>query len=171
MNPLVFFGLVLQASFFATTGTGNVPVLHEELLARGWATERQFAQALTVGQVAPGPSGLWVVSLGYLVGGLRGALLALVASVLPPLLVLVIDRLYRRVHDHPLVEGFMHGLSLASIGIFVVVLLELLRGAGPLRQSLLLALVSLGLAATRRVPVFMVLALAGLAGVVLQKIW
>src|SRR5919199_5429647 len=75
---LIYFWLMLKASFFATSGTGNIPSLHADLLARGWATERQFAESLAVGQISPGPSGLWVVSLGYLTAGLPGALLALI---------------------------------------------------------------------------------------------
>jgi chromate transporter len=166
MNPLVFFGLLLKASLFSTGGMGNLPSLHDDLIGRGWATERQFAQSLAVGQVSPGPTGLWVISLGYFVDGLRGALLALVAISLPPLLVLAVDRLYRRVQDHPAIEGFVRGLSLAVIGIFAVVLARLLLGAGLDGRSLLIAAASLVLGATQRLPVIVVLALAGLIGVV-----
>lgn len=96
---------------------GNLPSLHADLLARGWATEQQFAESLVIGQVAPGPNGLWVISLGYLTGGWRGAILALIAINLPPLLVLMVDQLYRRVKNHPAVEGFARGLSLAVVGV------------------------------------------------------
>ncbi len=165
MNPLILFGLLLKASLFSTGGMGNLPILHDDLLGRGWATERQFAQSLALGQVTPGPNGLWVISLGYFVDGPRGALLALIALSLPPLLVLAVDRLYRRVQDHPAIEGFMRGLSLAVVGIFVVVLAGLLSGAGRDNLSLLIAVASLLLGAVRRVPVIAILALAGLVGV------
>ena len=165
MNLLVFFGLLLKASLFSTGGMGNVPSLHSDLTARGWASERQFGEALAVGQVSPGPNGLWVISLGYLAAGLRGALLALLAIVLPPLLVLATDRLYRRIQHHPAVEGFVRGLGLAVVGIFVVVLLGLLRGVGLDARTLLIAGGSLWLGLTRRVPVAAVLALAALVGI------
>ena len=169
MNLLTFFGLVLKSSLFSTGGMGNVAGLHDDLLPRGWATEREFAESLAVGQVSPGPNGLWVVSFGYLLGGLHGALLALAAICLPPLLVLFVERLYRRVRDHPAVEGFMRGLALAVVGIFFVVLIGLLRGGGgPGVQSALIVLASLGLGITRRVPVFLIIGLAALAGVLLR---
>jgi chromate transport protein ChrA len=38
-----------------------------------------------------------VISLGYFTGGLSGAMLTLIAINLPPLLVLVVEKLYRRV--------------------------------------------------------------------------
>lgn len=164
MNSLALFGLLLKASLFSTSGTGNLPILHGDLLARGWAEERHFAEALAIGQVAPGPTGLWVISLAYLVNGLPGALLAAVAITLPPLLVLLVARLYRRVGHHPVVEGFVRGLGLAVVGAFFVVLLDLMRGAGIAWSSLALAGGSLGLALTRRVPVLVILTLAAVAG-------
>jgi chromate transporter len=58
-----------------------------------------------------GPPGLWVISFGYLTDGLRGALMALVAIGLPPLLVLVVGGLHRHVEEHPAVPGFVRGLK------------------------------------------------------------
>src|SRR5918997_2454235 len=127
---LAYFWLLLKASLFSTGGTGNLPSLHADLLARGWASDRQFAEALAIGQVSPGPSGLWVISFGYLTDGLRGAALALVAITIPPLLVLLIDRLHRRIGQHPAVAGFVRGLSLGVVGVFLVVLGRLLVNTG-----------------------------------------
>jgi chromate transporter len=168
LSPFVFFLLALKASLFSTGGLGNVPSLHADLVARGWATERAFAESLAVGQVSPGPNGLWVVSLGYLLGGLRGALLALLAICLPPLLILAVDRLYRRVQHHPAVEGFVQGLALSVVGVFAVVMWGLLRDNGIDVRSVLIALASLGLGATGRVPVLVLIALAALVGIALR---
>ncbi len=169
MSVLVFFWLLLKASLFSTTGSGNLPILHQDLLARGWATDRQFAEALAIGQISPGPTGLWVISLGYLIDGPRGALLALIAVVVPPLLVLAIAGFYRRAGDHPAMRGFVRGLSLAVAGIFLVVLYGIMRTAGFEPRSFLLAACALALGATRRVPVIGVVQLAALAGIVLYR--
>jgi len=166
VNPVIYFWLFLKASLFSTGGMGNLPSLHADLLARRWATERQFAESLVVGQVAPGPNGLWVISLGYLTGGWHGAMLALIAINLPPLLVLIVDKLYRRVKDHPAVEGFVRGLSLAVFGISGMVLLGLMQNFGVDIHSVLLAVAAIGLGLTRRVPIFGIIALAALVGIV-----
>jgi hypothetical protein len=79
-HSLTLFWIMFRAALLSTTGTGNLPIVHQDLLARRWATDRQFAESLAIGQISPGPTGLWVISLGYLVGGLRGAGLTLVAS-------------------------------------------------------------------------------------------
>ena len=72
-HHLALFWIMLRAALLSTTGTGNLPIVHQDLLSRGWATDRQFAESLAIGQISPGPTGLWVISLGYFVGGLRGA--------------------------------------------------------------------------------------------------
>jgi chromate transporter len=167
IDPLIYFWLLLKASLFSTGGSGNLPSLHADLLTRGWATERQFAESLAIGQLSPGPTGLWVISLGYLTDGLRGALLATLAISLPPFVVLAVDRLHRRVGDHPAVQGFVRGLGLAVVGIFLVVLGQLLAGNGIDGRSLLLMLAGAGLALTRRVPVPVLLGLAAIAGALL----
>ncbi len=48
MNPLLYFWLFLKASLFSTGGFGNLPSLHHDLLARGWATESQFAESMNL---------------------------------------------------------------------------------------------------------------------------
>jgi chromate transporter len=164
MSPAVYFLLALKASFFSTGGFGNVPSLHDDLLARHWATERNFAEALAVGQVSPGPNGLWIISLGYFVGGVPGSLLSLAAITLPPLLITGVEWLYDRTKHHPAVEGFVRGLALSTIGVFAVVLARLLHDIGLNPRTVSICAAGLALGLTRRVPVIVVLLLAAVAG-------
>lgn len=161
---LLYFWLFLKASLFSTGGIGNLPSLHADLIARRLATNQQFAEALTIGQLSPGPNGLWVVSLGYLTGGVGGSLLALLALTLPPLLILGVERGYRRVQHHPAAEGFVAGLTLAVAGVFAVALSGILESAGLSFRTLLLMAGAAILALTRRVPLFGIIGLAGVVG-------
>jgi chromate transporter len=167
LDPLTFFWLLLKASLFSSGGLSNLPILHDDLVGQGWASDRQFVEALAVGKVSPGPSGLWVISLGYLLDGLRGALLALVAISLPPLLVLLIHSASRRLGQHALVQGFVQGLSLAAVSILTVILGQMLWDTGLDVGSLLILLASLWLGTRRSVPYVLLIALAALAGIVL----
>jgi chromate transporter len=159
---------MFKASLLSTTGTGNLPIVHQDLISRGWATDRQFAESLALGQISPGPTGLWVLSLGYLVGGLRGAVLTLVAISLPPLLVLLlVHGVYRRWGHHAAVQGFVRGLGLAVCGVFTIVLTGIMNNAGWNAVNIVIALGAIALGATRRVPVVVVLLMAGIVGIVL----
>ena len=164
MNAGALFFLMLKASLFSFSGTGNLPILRSDLLPLGWATDKQFVEALAVGQVSPGPMGLWVISLGYLMDGWIGATLALIAICIPPLLVVPLARLYRRVRDHAAVEGFMRGLSLAVVGIFAVILATIQMAAGIDLRALAIVAAAFGLALSRRVPLLAILAVAALVG-------
>jgi chromate transporter len=165
VNPFALFGYVLWAALFSTGGMGNVSSLHDSFIPRGWATNGQFVQALTVGQLSPGPNGLWVVSLGYLMLGPWGSVAALVGILIPPMLVIWVERLYSRMQHHPAVEGFLRGLNLAVVGLFVPILFKILAGSGIDGLKIGLVVAAFGLGWVRRIPVAAVLAACALVGI------
>src|SRR5260370_7672673 len=87
-NPLLYLLLFLKASLFSSGGFSNLPSLHQDLLGNGWANVAEFGQALAIGQISPGPNGLWVISLAYLTGRYLSSLFAFLPLPLPPFLVL-----------------------------------------------------------------------------------
>jgi len=109
MNLLLFFWLFLKASLLSFGGLGNLPFLHKDLIDLGWAQESDFVTAIAVGQLSPGPTGLWSLSLGYLTAGWLGAGLALVALSLPTLLILVVASFYNRLEKLPSVKALPGG--------------------------------------------------------------
>jgi chromate transporter len=169
MDPLGFFLIMLKAALLSNSGLGNLPSLHADLVVRGWATDRQFAGALVVGQLSPGPTGFWVVSLGFILAGWWGAILALLASVLPPLLILPVDAIYRRYGSLPAVAGFVNGLGLAVVGLVPVVLTQLLRSYGVDVGSVLIALGAFAAVLLARAPNLAVIAAGAVAGLLLYR--
>src|SRR5690349_12332797 len=109
IDPLIYFLLFLKASLFSTGGFSNLPSLHQDLIVNRWANEADFGQSIAIGQISPGPNGLWVISLGYLTYGYLGALFALIAITLPALLVLAISSGYSRIEHQTWVQGAMRG--------------------------------------------------------------
>ncbi|HLH61440.1 MAG TPA: chromate transporter [Ktedonobacteraceae bacterium] len=169
INPLIYFLLFLKASLFSSGGFSNLPSLHQDLLANGWATEADFGQSIAIGQISPGPNGLWVISLGYLTYGYLGALLALIAITIPALLVLLISAGYRRIERRTWVQGAMHGISLAVVGLLLAVVWTILRQPGVDWKGLLIAAGAFGLALSRKVNILLILGLAGVVGYFLYR--
>jgi chromate transporter len=157
--------LVFRSALLSTGGFGNVPMLHDDLVSRGIATNRQFAESLAVGQVSPGPNGLWVICLGYFLGGWAGAFASLIGITIPPLAVIFVEKLYDRHRQHPAVEGFVGGLEVAVIAIFVVVMGQFLVSAPHTWLTVAAGSVGLVLTLTGRVPPVVVIALAAGAGI------
>jgi chromate transporter len=169
INPAQYFWLFLKASLFSTGGFSNLPSLHQDLIGAGWAVEADFGESLAIGQVSPGPNGLWVISLGYLTYGYLGAALALVAIILPALLVLGVAALYARLVRWRWVAGLMRGLSLAVVGVSLSVCWTILHHPAIDRAGWLIAGAAAGLAASRRLSLVVILGLAGAAGYVLYR--
>lgn len=167
IDGLTFFWLVLRASLLSSGGMGNLPLLHQDLIARHWAADGDFASALAIGQVAPGPNGLWVVALGFLVYGLPGAALSAVAVVAPPLLVVPVGRLHSRYADIPAVRGFVRGLTLALAGSVPVVFLRVADSSYGLDSpAVVIVVLTVALIASRRVPIIAALAVGVAIGIV-----
>jgi chromate transporter len=118
MSPDRVFLAVFLASLLGFGGMGSLPVLRGQLSAAGLSPDPLILPALAVGNVSPGPNGLYLVAIGYLVDGVAGAALAVTAMLLPPMLVLVLDRLRTRLIHLRRFRG-----ALASLGIGVVALL------------------------------------------------
>lgn len=169
MNPLVSFVIMFQASLFSTGGMGNLPMIHDEYLPRGWATNQTFAESLAVGQLSPGPNGLWVVSLGYLTDGLRGSLLATLAIILPPFVILFIEGIYQYLENLRAMEGFVRGIMLSSMGIFAVIMVRLLTSQSVDGRGLAIVAGAIVLGSFKRMPVAVILILGAFAGMLLYS--
>ncbi|MFN0071558.1 MAG: chromate transporter [Chloroflexota bacterium] len=171
---LAIFQVFFQSSLITFAGQAALPVLHQELVQlRGWVTAADIAKSLAVGRLSPGPTGMFVVSLGYMVAGWAGAFLAMLGSSMPPLLVLPLAPIIRRSLHRPWVRGAMQGIGLASAGLLLSVGVGILKAdfdgfnvsfAG----DLLMAALGIALSWTGKIHPVIVIAAAGVGGVVLR---
>lgn len=167
INPLLYLFLFLKASLFSSGSFSNLPSLHQDLIAQGWATDSEFGQSLAIGQISPGPNSLWVISLGYLTYGVPGALFALLAITIPSFLVLFIAAVYNRIATLNWVGALMRGISLAIVGLTLSVSWTLLSSSSLDWRGIIIALAACGLALMKRVNIVVILLLAAAAGYLL----
>lgn len=167
IQPLQYFLIFLKASLLSFGGLGNLPFLHTDLIGLGWARESDFLTAIAVGQMSPGPTGLWTISLGYLTYGWTGAVLSLIALLTPPFLILPLVAVYSRVDGNPVVKNFSSGLMLGAIGLLLGTAWVLADSVITDAWAVALTLAATGLALTKRVPTIAILLLAALAGVII----
>jgi chromate transporter len=95
----------------------------------GWYTERQFQQALAVGQTMPGPLAAQVAMwLGYLEAGARGALAVALPFVIPPfLIVTAVAVVYAEYQGLPAVHHVFRGVGPAVLAIIAIAAYKLAR--------------------------------------------
>lgn len=118
------FLAVFLASLLGFGGLGSLPVLRGQLSAAGLAPDQLLLSSLAVGNISPGPNGLYLIAVGYFVDGYWGAAAATVAVLLPPLLVLLLDKLRAR-----LIHLRRFRSALRSLGLAVVALLAQSAGS------------------------------------------
>jgi chromate transporter len=169
MNPLLYFWLFLKGSLFSIGGQGSLPFLHEDLIGLGWAQPEDFLTAIAIGNLSPGPNGLWSVSLGYLTLGWLGAGLALIALTLPPLFILLVSAFHSRFEDHPAVQHFTRGLALGVVGLTFAVALTLANTSISNWKGIPILLAALCMV-LYRVPIILILVLAAASGYLIYGI-
>jgi len=143
---------------------GTLPFARQILVCeRGWLSERQFVEALSLCQFLPGPN---VVNLSIVMGqrlrGVAGALSAFSGLVLvPTILVLVLGELYDRFGQVPAIDRVLNGISAAAPGLVLAMGFQMARMFGRVPRAILfmgLAFVATGLLQWPIVPVILILA-------------
>lgn len=119
MSELALFLTFLKDSALSLGGLGALPLIRQDLVSPGLVTDAQVVQALAIGRLSTGPTGLWIVSLGYFAAGWLGATLALVACSLPPLVMIPATELSRRFLLTAPFAGLVRGASLATAGLLL----------------------------------------------------
>ncbi len=95
-----------------------------------WLTDKQLLDAIAVGQFTPGPVFTTATFIGYLLGGLPGALLATLGIFLPSfVLILLIHPIASRLRQYALTAALLDGVNIAALGLMTGVLLQLARNA------------------------------------------
>lgn len=120
VDLLELFLRFLALSMLSIGGAVSVaPEMHRYLVEqRSWLTDSQFTGSIALAQAAPGPNVLFVPILGYQVGGLVGAVVAMVGILLPSTaLSLWAGRWGAKRRDAPAVKAFTTGLAPISIGL------------------------------------------------------
>ncbi len=117
--------LVEMAVVYFRTGLGAygggfaiIPHLKAMVASHGWATDRQFTDAVAIGKLTPGPVLLLATCLGYLQQGLTGAIVATVAIFTAPfLLVVLLGSWLDRMRSRRWVRAALRGLTPAVVGL------------------------------------------------------
>ena len=168
----LFLFFLKAGAFVFGSGLAIVPFLHGGVVAQThWLTERQFLDAVAVAMITPGPVVITAGFIGYLVAGLLGAVLASLAVFVPPyLIVLVAAPLYKRFTQNLQVKAFVQGVTAAAVGAITGAVYILGRRALIDLPSVLIAAAALFLLlAAKKIPEPVLIALAGLAGLLFFK--
>lgn len=175
MDRVDVLGLFLQfmlLSAISFGGTNSVlPDMHRYVVeVHRWMTDKQFADAFTLSQAAPGPKVLYVTLIGWQVAGWTGAAATTLAIAIPSAVItLLVLRLSARNPEAPLRRAIRSGLAPIAIGLMLSSGWILVRSVNhDWRGTLLTALALVLVLRTRWNPLWLLAAgaVAGITGLV-----
>lgn len=144
LGPLFLFFLKVGSVLF---GSGYVLLafLRADLVVRWhWLTETQLLDAVAVGQFTPGPVFTTATFIGYVLGGVPGAVVATVGIFLPAFVFVALSApLLPRLRSSRRAAAVLDGVNVASLALMVSVTFLLGRSALTSWGTLGLALGSL----------------------------
>ena len=168
VNLWKLFWMFLKVNFLTTSGPASVGLLYSEAVGK-FMTAGQFIEAVGFSSVLPGSDALQLAMfVGYSAGGIPGALVALLGSILPPtVLMLVIVSLLRFLSGEAWVANFMRGLAPAVAALMVYVAWQVFRGETdqPVGWFPILVAGAALIAYWLKAPAPIVLVVAGIVGV------
>jgi len=120
MSAIAVYLLLLKAIGTSFAGMGSLPqIQHDFVETRHAISGEELSQAVLVGRSTPGPVGAYVVAVGYMAAGWRGAVAAWLAMMTPALAAIPLLVLIRRWLHLPRVRAAVDAVVIAS-GVLLV---------------------------------------------------
>jgi chromate transporter len=167
---LQLFWVFIKVNLLSTSGPASVGLLHSEAVGK-IMTEAQFIQAVGLSSVLPGSDALQLAMfVGYAAGGVPGALVALLGSILPPtLLMFVVVSVLHRLRRETWVSRFVEGLTPAVAVLMLFVAWKVFTGGGGGKVDWQMGALSLAslIALIFDAPAPIVLLVAGILGILI----
>jgi chromate transporter len=160
------FWLFLRINLLTSSGPASVGLLYKDAVGK-IMSETQFVEAVGFSNVLPGSEALKLAMfVGYAAGGLGGTVAALLGSILPPTVsMLIVTLAVQQFEGEVWLQGFVRGMLPAVAVLISYAAWKLFRGGTPIRRRpLIIAALSL-VALLAGAPTPLVLISAGLLGI------
>lgn len=106
-----------------------IPFLHDTAVeGHHWLTSSQFVDGLAIGGILPAPLIIFSTFVGYLAGGLAGALLMTLGIFIPAfVLPIFLHRQLVAISEHPRLHQFLLGVAAGVVGLIAAVTVEIVE--------------------------------------------
>jgi len=143
----LFWNFLKIGSVLYGSGYVLLAFLRADFVERlGWLTDQQLLDAIAIGQVTPGPVFTTATFVGYILGGVPGAVVATVGIFLPAFVFVAISNpIIPRIRKSPWAGALLDGVNVASLGLMAAVTLQLAQSAIIDPVTVAVALVALAL--------------------------
>jgi chromate transporter len=125
--PLLFLTFLKIGAVLYGSGYVLLAFLRADFVVRyAWLTDRQLLDAIAVGQVTPGPLFTSATFIGYILGGVPGAILATLGIFLPSFIFVALSGPFiPRIRNSPWLGAFLDGVNIAALALMAAVTWQL----------------------------------------------
>jgi chromate transporter len=136
-----------------------------------WLTEAQLLDAIAVGQFTPGPLFTTATFVGYLVGGVKGAVAGTVAIFLPSFALIAISGpLVPLLRRSAMASSFLDGVNVAALALMAAVTVQLATAALLDIWTIAIAVISLAVLLRFRINSVWLICGGALAGALIKML-
>ena len=96
-----------------------IPMIENEVVTNyEWLTKAEFIDAVTLGQITPGPVIISATFIGYKVCGIVGAIIATASVILPSFIMICLaTEAIKKFRENKILANFLRGARVAVIGM------------------------------------------------------
>lgn len=127
----LFLSTFTLSAFTFGGGYVIVPLMQKRFVNElKWIDEEEMLDLVAIAQSAPGPIAVNTsIIIGYRMAGIRGALLSVVGTSLPPLIIIsIISYFYLAFRDNPIVQAVLFGMQAGVAAVIVNVVINMVKG-------------------------------------------
>ena len=129
----IFLSTFTLSAFTFGGGYVIVPLMQKKFVIQyGWIDEKEMLDLVAVAQSAPGPIAVNAsIMIGYRLGGVLGALVSMLGTVLPPFVIIsIISFFYQAFRDNYIVATVMKGMQAGVAAVIVDAVVKMAINVG-----------------------------------------
>lgn len=167
---VIFYVFLKVGTFGYGGGPSMIPLLQVEVVDRHqWFSETEFVDALALANALPGPVMTKMpLFVGYKLAGYLGALVALIATILPSgVAILVLATLFFAYKDKPQVQASLKAVRPAVVALLAMVVYDVFPHSVKSWHTGLIAVVAFAAVVWFKIHPALVILLAALFGILI----
>lgn len=161
---------IKAGEFSFGTGLAIIPLLHGDLVTNThWLTNKQFLDGVALGQITPGPTTVSVVFFGYQIAGIMGLIVATLGFYMPAFMntLILLPLLWNKLTKTIYLQTFLRWAFPAIIGGIASATFRLGYTSMTSWYDLLLMLITLFICLRKFMPVWAIIPLSGIIGLII----
>lgn len=168
----LFLSTFYLSAFTFGGGYVIVPLMRKKFVNEyNWIGEEEMIDLIAIAQSSPGAIAInSSIIIGYKLAGVLGAMVTLLGTVLPPLIIIsIISLFYIAFRDNPIVNGAMRGMQAGVAAVIADVVFKLVGDIRKLKDSVSTMLMVGVFIATFYVNIVVIILTCGAFGVIYRS--